>query len=281
MLSYRHGYHAGNFADVLKHTVLALALRALTRKPKPLLYLETHAGAGLYDLGSPQAAQNREYRGGIGRVWRQTQAIPEASPYLEAVRAVNPGAQDLRYYPGSPRVARRQLRPGDRMVLCELHPAEVRRLAAEFAGDRQVSVRAADGYQALSALLPPPERRGLTLIDPAFELRDETARQVAGLVGAVSRFATGCYALWYPIRLRQDVDRLHRAVVDSGIRRVLVAELCVHAEDVPLGLNGSGVLLVNPPWRLDEELGRLLPWLQDRLARQGAGSHRLHWLAGE
>jgi 23S rRNA (adenine2030-N6)-methyltransferase len=285
VLSYRHAFHAGNFADVFKHAVLALLVEALGQKPKPFFFLDTHAGAGRYDLASPRARSHPEFQDGIGRVWgRAAGAPPELAPYLEAVRALNPacsgGRAPLRFYPGSPRIARHLLRPGDRMALCELHPTDHGHLAAELAGDPQVGVHHRDGYEALKALLPPPERRGLVLIDPAFERRDEWARLADGLAIAGRRWPTGVLAAWYPRYAGAPVANLQRRVAASGAGKVLVAELDVLPEDSPGGLNGAGMLIVNPPWQVDTRIVTALAWLHPRLAREGEGRYRVEWLAG-
>jgi len=286
VLGYRHIYHAGNFADVLKHAALALLVEALARKPKPFFVLDTHAGAGRYDLSSPEARSHPEFQDGIGRLWgRAATAPPALSPYLEAVRALNPacagGRAALRAYPGSPRVVRHLMRPGDRMVLCERHPADHTRLKAELAGDPQVGVHHRDGYEAIKAFLPPPEHRGLVLLDPAYEVPAEWQRAAEGLETAWRRWPAGALALWYPVMAQSAHAKLHARVVAAGLRRVLLAQLAVFPEDSPAGLNGSGVLMVNPPWRLDQTLAEVLPWLHERLSPQGAGGWRVEWLSGE
>ncbi|MGX2038657.1 23S rRNA (adenine(2030)-N(6))-methyltransferase RlmJ [Methylocaldum sp. MU1018] len=280
MLSYRHGFHAGNHADVLKHLVLTLLIRSLLRKEKPFFYLDTHAAAGRYDLGSAMARKNREYETGIGPLWKVEDAPEAVRNYLEAVRALNGGGK-LRFYPGSPRIVRHFLRPGDRMALSELHPNEVKILGEEFAGDKQVKIHHLDGYQALKALLPPPERRGVVLIDPAFELKDERRRLLDAVKDAHRRWATGIFAVWYPIQDRAAADDFLRRFKKSGIRNILVAEFGILPGDEPLRLNGSGMIVINPPWRLDQHLNDLLPWLWDRLAIEKQGAWRVEWLAPE
>jgi len=280
MLSYRHGFHAGNFADVFKHAVLSLLVQGFLRKDKPFLYLDTHAGAGRYDLGSVMAKKNSEFAGGIGRLWKQDEVPQTLRAYREAVAALNHG-QALKLYPGSPRIVRHFLRAKDRMVLCELHSKEVEHLQQEFQADRRVSVHPMDGYQALKAFLPPLERRGLVLIDPAFELKNERASLLEALGQAYKRFPTGTYAIWYPIQDRQATDWFHRQLVRSGIRSVLLAELRIFDEDAPLRLNGSGMVIINPPWQLDEHLKSLGPWLWEVLSPEGLGGFRLDWLVPE
>jgi 23S rRNA (adenine2030-N6)-methyltransferase len=277
MLSYRHAFHAGNFADVFKHLILIQLIRALQRKPTPFRLLDTHAGAGDYDLQSEPACKNREFDDGIGRLWRAQGVSAELEDYLARVRAHN-GPGPLRRYPGSPRIARALLRPDDRLVLVELHTSEYPRLKAEFAGDRQVAVHHLDGYQALRALLPPKERRGLVLLDPSYEQRTEFEAVLAGLQTLQRRWPTGIAAVWYPIIDRDVSHRFH-----AGLRRlnpapILCAELGLSPADVPRRMNGCGMIIMNPPWQLDAMLDRLLPELRQQLDRTGQGWSRLEWL---
>ena len=277
MLSYRHAFHAGNFADVFKHVLLVQLIRALQRKDKPFCLLDTHAGAGRYDLHSPPAQKNREFASGIGRLWDQTGLSPELADYVARVRALNPDGC-LRVYPGSPRLARALLRPGDRLILTELHPTDHAALKAEFAGDRQVAVHHQDGYAALKALLPPPERRGLVLLDPAYELKDEFDRLTEAVQLIHRRWANGIIALWYPILDRAPSLHWQRTLQALEIPAMLCAELGLYPYDAPLGLHGCGMIVVNPPWKLDETLERLLPELRQRLRAGDHGQTRLEWL---
>lgn len=280
-MNYRHAFHAGNFADVLKHAVLALLVRRLGEKEKPFAVLDTHGGLGLYDLFGAEALKTREAEGGIGRLLGRKDLPPALAPYLEAVRAANEGAEGpIRFYPGSPRLVRSLLRPRDRQTVCELHPQDAALLASEFRGDRQVTVKAMDGWTAVRALLPPPERRGLVLIDPPFEEVGEFHRLHKALREGHRRFATGQFVLWYPIKDRREVAAFLADLATTGIRRQLVAELSVRAED-PAVLSGSGLVLVNPPWQMDETLAGLLPWLAEVLAQGKGGGFRLDWLVPE
>lgn len=283
-MNYRHLYHAGNFGDVLKHAVLSLLLRALRRKETPFCYLETHAGAGRYDLLCDAAQKTGEYRQGIAHLWGLSPVAEDLAAYLDAyldaVRSVNQGGE-LRFYPGSPRIARFLMRPQDRMVLMDLHPEELAALKSEFAGDRQVAIHHQDGYAGLKALLPPKERRGLVLIDPPFERPDEWEQALSGLKLALGRWPTGIYAVWYPIKDRRSVQRWQRRMVQIGSAKILLAELSVYPEDVPQRLNGCGMLIVNPPWQLDERLKGLLPRLLALLAVGEGGSARVQWLVPE
>lgn len=278
-MNYRHVFHAGNFADVFKHAVLSLLLKSLHRKDAPFCYLDTHAGAGRYDLDSAAAQKTGEFRDGILRIW-EAEPLPELADYLAAVRGLNPG-KALRYYPGSPVVARFFLRPRDRMVLLELQPEECAQLKTQFAGDRRVTVLAQDGYAGLKALLPPKERRGLVLIDPPYEADGEYARVVDGLRVAHARWDSGTYALWYPVKDRPPVERFHRALMTTGIRKMLLAEFAPYPEDASFRLNGCGMIVINPPWQLDEALRSLLPGLLEVLRQHPSGRTAVSWLVPE
>jgi 23S rRNA (adenine2030-N6)-methyltransferase len=265
-MNYRHGYHAGNFADVLKHTALCELLRLLTAKDKKLFVLDTHAGAGGYDLGSGLARRTGEAEAGIARLIASPRAgmPPAAACYLAAVAAYDrkfgPAGGGVRRYPGSPRLVRAALRPGDRFIACELQPAEALALKREFAGDRAVEVRQADGYKVLKAQLPPPERRGLVLIDPPFETADEFERLLRALRQGVRRFATGCYALWYPIK-----DEAAAAFAgELAAFKPLTLELHLDAIE-PGKLAACALAVINPPWRFEEAMREALPWIAERL----------------
>ena len=279
MLSYRHAFHAGNHADVFKHLVLTLLVRSLLNKDKPFFYLDTHAGAGRYHLNSEMAKKNREFDTGIGKLWREHRLPDVVQPYMDAVRMTNPG-RELHWYPGSPRVVRPWLRESDRVTLCELHPSDASIITTEFAGDRLVRIETVDGYHALKAMLPPPERRGLIHIDPPYELRDERRRVLNAVSEGYRRWATGIYAIWYPIQDRATADDFLRRFKRLGIPKVLAAELCIQPNE-PLRLNGSGMIIINPPWLLESQLKEALPWLWEKLASGGEGRWRVEWLAGE
>lgn len=283
MLSYRHGFHAGNFADVQKHAVLTLLVQALLRKEAPFCYLDTHAGAAVYDLQSALSRKTDEYQTGIGHLWERDDTPPEAAAYLAAVHALNQqrGENGLRYYPGSPWLVEHLRRAQDRMVLCELHTTEAPLLQEAFARHRRLAVHHMDGYQALRAFLPPPERRGLVLIDPAYERADEFRRATEALVAAWQRWPTGIFALWYPIARRDALADFYRRITDSGMRKVLRAELGIARDDVPHRLNGSGLIIVNPPWQVDGQIRALQDWLWKTLAVDRAGEARLDWLVPE
>jgi 23S rRNA (adenine2030-N6)-methyltransferase len=279
MLAYRHLFHAGNFADVFKHALLARLLIALGRKEKPFFYLDTHAGIGRYDLTHPWAQKAREYENGIGRVWERKD-IPEALvPYMDAVRAENPGGK-LRFYPGSPLIALGLRRPDDRMVFTELNRKDCAELQALLARERNVAVQLMDGYQALKAFLPPRERRGLVFIDSSFDRAQEFTRIVRALEDAHWRWATGIYAIWYPLMEPGAMVGFARNLERTGIRKILRLELRVAPEDAPY-TSGCGVLVVNPPWKFDSEARPLLDWLWRALSVDGAGGASVSWLVRE
>ncbi len=279
MLSYRHAFHAGNFADVLKHTVLVALVQSLRRKEKPFFYLDTHAGAGRYDLTTAVAEKTGEWRDGIGLLLANKGKGPVLTrAYLNLVKAMSRKGS-LRYYPGSPRLVRELLRPQDRMWLCELHPRDIEALRREFANDRQVKVAFDDGFQAVKALLPPKARRGLVLFDPAYEVKSDYRTVVEVMMQGYQRFATGMFAIWYPLVERAAVERLWKLVAKSGVARALVVEHSV-AIDGCGGMTGSGMIVVNPPWQFDEQMGETLPWLAEVLSPAGGGAFQLEWLVG-
>lgn len=275
MLSYRHAFHAGNFADVLKHLVLVRLLDYLTAKDAPLLFVDTHAGAGSYDLTGAAARKTGEVEGGLARLWDRNDLPEPLARYLALVREHN-GPGPLARYPGSPWLAARLLRPGDRLVAFELHPAEVGPLANLANGDRRLRVLREDGFAGLTGLLPPPERRGLVLLDPSYEVKEDYRRVVETLRGAHRRFATGVYAIWYPVVDRRRIEALERAVVAAGIQRVHQVELGVGRGR----MRECGMLIVNPPWTLVPEMETCLPWLAGVLG-EGRGRWQSRVLASE
>lgn len=285
-MNYRHAYHAGNFADVVKHAVLALLVEHLRAKPAPFCVLDTHAGIGRYDLASAEALRTGEAAAGILRAFAARDRLPVSlAPYLEAVSALNGDGQRKpddrpRWYPGSPRLVRALMREEDRLVLVELHPEDAATLKREFSGDRQVAIHRMDGYLALKAHLPPRERRGLVLVDPPFEAPDEFGRLVDGLLLAHRRWPGGIKALWYPIKERPAVWRFHDALERSGVPKLLSIEVTVHPEDTHQRLNGTGLIVANPPWRLEETLGEALPALHREMGAEGGGV-RIEWLVPE
>ena len=276
MLSYRHGFHAGNHADVLKHVALVSMLRILTRKDKPILVVDTHAGAGSYSLEQGFAAKNAEFRNGIDMLWGRNDLPEPVADYLAQVRAMNPNGV-LRYYPGSPRIALGLLRPQDRLRLFELHSTEGSILAEQFAqGGRRATVTAGDGFAGLKAVLPPPSRRGLVLIDPSYELASDYRAVVAALRDGLQRFATGTYVVWYPLLQRRESselpDRLRRA---AGADWVDIALQVKAPTPEGRGLHGSGMFIVNPPWTFSGQMRGIMPWLAQALAQDATASFRL------
>jgi len=281
-VNYRHAYHAGNFADVFKHALLIVLIEALKLKPKPLCYVDTHAGAGRYNLHDGLAQRTGEFTEGVMRVMAQPRVPGPLQPYVDLIHALNPdaSAHALDVYPGSPMIAARLLRPIDRLQLCELQDEEVGALRTEFANDPRVAVHQRDGYAALAALLPPKERRGLILIDPPFEQQEqEFATIETALAAAFEKFATGVYAVWYPIKLRTHVAPFHRWLRGCGREKILVAELLLHPDDSNLRLNGCGLAIVNTPWQVDKRIADMLPLLQRNLTQGRFGGQRVEWLA--
>ncbi len=280
MLAYRHQFHAGNFADVFKHALLAQLVLALAQKDKPFFCLDTHAGTGRYDLAHEWARKNAEYKEGIARVWGKEDAPPELSPYLDAVRAENPDGK-LKYYPGSPRIARRFMRANDRLALTELNKKDCETLGKLFANDRQVQVRLCDGYRALKALLPPTERRGLVFIDSSFDRAQEFKRLTDGFAGGYRKFATGVYALWYPLMDATAMHAFERRVAATGIRKILQLEIAVRNLGFSGSVRGCGMLVANPPFGFEAVARKILAWLWPLLARDGEGGQQVKWLVAE
>ena len=283
-MNYRHAYHAGNFADVLKHAVLALVIEHLKRKEAPFRVIDTHAGAGRYQLTSVEAAKTGEWRDGIGRLLdKDAKPLPaevarRLQPYLDAVRSGSAGA--IASYPGSPCLALNLMRRQDRLIANELHEEERARLEAVVGRDARAKVMALDGWVALKSLLPPKERRGVVLIDPPFEEERELERLTAGLEEAIARFATGTYLAWYPIKDEKPVERFRKAIAAMALPKPpLYAELLIRPPRDPDILNGCGLVVVNGPYTLEDDLRVVLPELSRRLARAPGASHRLGRLA--
>lgn len=267
-MNYQHGFHAGGFADVLKHATLTNLIGALSAKDKPYLIIDTHGGRGGYDLMG-QGGVTMEWKAGIGRLLPIGKPPAAIADYVRIVRAydkkfgsftVKP-AEKVRYYPGSPRIARAMLRPGDRLVVAELHPRESVFLKREFAGDKAIEIREEDGYGLLKSMLPPPERRALVLIDPPYEARDETADAVAAIGHGLRRFATGVYALWYPIKDMAFVKALHEAVIALDPPETIAVHVQMMRMSMPRMLVGSGMVVINPPWKFADTMRELAPWL--------------------
>lgn len=285
-LNYRHAFHAGNFADVVKHVGLSLALERLNAKPGSWRYIDSHAGAGLYDLDGDEARRNPEWRDGVGRIWASLhtappQVVAALDPFVKALRAVNADAP--RFYPGSPVIAQAMARPGDAIRLCELHAPSAESLKAAMGRDERVKIEARDGYEALPAYLPPPERRGLVLIDPPFEegtadRRLDFERMQAALLRALRRWPAGSYFLWRPLKDVRQAAAFDAALASSLAEaakitpdKLLVADLWTRDLTSEGGLAGAGLVMVNPPYQVREKLAVLMPWLA-RLMAQGEGA---------
>ncbi|AMG03344.1 23S rRNA (adenine(2030)-N(6))-methyltransferase RlmJ [Vibrio mimicus] len=279
MLSYRHSFHAGNHADVLKHIVQSLILNSLQQKEKPFVYHDTHSGVGRYDLTHEWSEKTGEYKQGIARLWQQDNIPAELDSYLDAIRQLNQG-ETLRYYPGSPLVARAHLREQDRMVLTELHPSDYPLLEQEFHRDRQVSIYKEDGFARLKASLPPQERRGLVLIDPPYELAKEYRDVVQAIAQSYKRWATGIYAIWYPVVNRCDIDDMLEGLQGLGIRKILQIELGVSPDTNERGMTASGMIVVNPPWTLESQMQTILPFLKQAIA-PATGHYKVEWVVPE
>ncbi|PKM30685.1 MAG: 23S rRNA (adenine(2030)-N(6))-methyltransferase RlmJ [Gammaproteobacteria bacterium HGW-Gammaproteobacteria-11] len=279
-MNYRHSYHAGNHADMLKHAILLRMAQLLQRKDAPYCYLDSHAGTGLYDLAAEAAGKTGEYLDGIARLWSRSDLPPMIAALRDAVAQHNPDGQ-LRYYPGSPQLMADLLREQDRMILSELHPEDAELLRQNFAYNPQVAVHQRDGYELPKAFLPVVEKRALWLLDPPFEKTDDLSRSVKAMQLAIQRMRQTVIALWYPIKDQRLLRDFYRQVSTAELPKVLRVELNVRPADNAMGLNGSGLMLVNPPWPLWEELDQVLPWLADQLAQSGAGDWRMDWLVGE
>jgi 23S rRNA (adenine2030-N6)-methyltransferase len=281
-MNYRHAFHAGNFADVFKHAVLTRILIHLREKPAPFRVIDTHAGAGLYNLSGAESIRSGEWRGGIGRVidvnWDPA-VHALLAPYLDAVLAFNRSAK-LRRYPGSPMLALQLMRPQDRLIACELEPKAATALVRELGPDRRAKVLVINGWTGLNAYVPPKERRGLVIVDPPYEEKDEFTRLARCVESAHRKWRTGCYMLWYPIKARSDPDTLAKRIRRAGIAKVLRAEILLMPPH-PNRLTGAGLIIVGPPWTLENELKQMLPALGSALGQAAGSGFTLDWLAGE
>jgi 23S rRNA (adenine2030-N6)-methyltransferase len=280
MLSYRHAFHAGNHADVLKHCVLLQLLRHFNEKEKAYWVIDTHAGAGSYRLDSDQATKNREFADGIARLWERTDLPPALADYVGAVRAFN-GGETLRRYPGSPRLCMQAMRAQDRLRLFELHSSDAALLRKEFArafpkDAHRFAIVEGDGFASIKSVLPPPPRRGLVLMDPAYEDKRDYLRAVAAMKEALGRFATGTYALWYPQLPRGEWRMMLEKLKKLDADRWLHATLVVKGPGAEgFGMHGSGLFVINPPWTLRRDLEATLPFLAQALAQDEAAAYEL------
>jgi len=276
MLSYRHAFHAGNHADVLKHCLLVAMLRHLNNKDKPWWYVDTHAGAGIYDLDAAHARKTAEFETGIARLWERSDLPEMVADYVAMVRDLNPNGT-LRLYPGSPWLASRIMRPGDQMRLFELHSTDVQLLRHTFSeSSRHIKAEATDGFLGLKAVLPPQPKRGLILIDPSYEIKDDYRREIAALKDSLARFPTGTYAVWYPMLQRDEARQLPEKLKRLPVTSWLHASLTVQTPSKEgFGMHGSGLFVVNPPWQLADNLKAVMPWLVQVLGQDGGATYRL------
>jgi 23S rRNA (adenine2030-N6)-methyltransferase len=272
VLSYRHAFHAGNFADVLKHSVLTLVLEYMTRKDKGFYYIDSHSGAGMYQLADEYAQKTGEYKDGIAKLI-ENDDLPEAiQPYIDLVKILNEDAIDdngeITLYPGSPGIARQFTRRQDSAHLFELHPADIEHLHEYSQRWNKSHVKQSDGYQGVLGLVPPPNRRGVVLIDPPYELKEDYIKAVRTIVNAYKKFATGTYILWYPVVKRELVEQMENAFKKSDVRNVLQVEYRQKADTQEYGMTGTGLFIVNPPWQLTQQLEEILPYLIEKLGNK-------------
>ena len=283
-MNYHHAFHAGNFADVFKHAILIGLLDAMKAKDTPFCYVDTHAGAGKYDLRDEAPQKTGEFVDGVQRLL-VADSLPESlRPYFDLIRAANVDHPQgrLHTYPGSPLIASMLMRSGDRAILCETQDDEFKQLKALFERDARIGVHQRDGYAALAGFVPPKERRGIVLIDPPFEAQEAEFRTIGkALDAAYLRWPTGVYAIWYPIKLRRTLLRFYRWFATKGIKKTLAVELLVQDDDSPLRLNGCGMVIVNAPWQFDRWIETLLPDLVRLLARDARAQGRTEWLVKE
>ena len=268
MLSYRHAFHAGNFADVLKHSVLSLVLDYMTRKEKGFCYIDSHSGAGMYQLTDEYAQKTSEYKDGIAKIINDDNAPESLEPYLSLIRSLNLNStlsNDLEIYPGSPGIAKAFVRRQDSSHLFELHPTDIQHLEDFCLRWRKVFVKQTDGYQGILGLLPPPSRRGVVLIDPPYELKEDYQKAVNTIIKAYTKFSTGTYILWYPVVKREQVNAMENAFSKSSVKNVLQVEFCLENDNDEYGMTGTGLFIVNPPWQLAAQMTEVLPYLKEKM----------------
>ena len=264
---------------MVKHIVQSLILDTLKNKEKPFIYHDTHSGVGRYDLTHEWSEKTSEYKQGVARIWNKENYPEDIQSYLDSIKELN-NSETLRYYPGSPRVARAQLRPQDRMILTELHPSDYPLLEQEFHRDRQVKIYKEDGFKRLKASLPPKERRGLVLIDPPYELAREYRDVVNAIAQSHKRWATGIYAIWYPVVNRYDIDDMIKGLERLGIPKILQIELGVSPDTNEHGMTASGMIVINPPWKLESQMNEILPFLKEAIA-PATGHYKVEWIVPE
>jgi len=281
MLSYRHAFHAGNFADVLKHNVLTLVLDYMTLKEKGFHYIDSHSGAGMYQLSDEYAQKTGEYKDGIAKLVNELN-LPEAlQPYLNLIKELNPDSDssELDYYPGSPGIAKRFMRRQDSTHLFELHSTDIQHLNDFCYRWKKVFVKQSDGYQGVLGLLPPPSRRGVVLIDPPYELKEDYQKAVSTIIKAYKKFATGTYILWYPVVKRALIDEMKTTFTHSDVKNLLQIEFCLSADTDEYGMTGSGMFIVNPPWQLAKQMAEVLPYLKEKLGNSDSSFTIKHLIA--
>lgn len=278
MLSYRHSFHAGNFADVIKHIVVIEILEHLVTKDSPFDYIDTHAGAGVYDLSSKHASKLQEYTQGVGKLNKAK--WPELSRYFDILKKYN-SSSELSHYPGSPMIAVDFLRAKDRAWLFEMHPVDAELLAKNMANDKRIKVMREDGYKGLLALLPPISRRGLILIDPSYEMKTDYDQVVDTVIKAHRKFSTGTYATWYPVVDRKRIEQLENRFKESGIKKIQRFELAIADDSRGKGMSAAGMIVINPPWKLMDKMSQLLPKLVDVLGVDDGAFYKCDVLVGE
>jgi len=268
MLSYRHAFHAGNFADVLKHSVLTLVLNYMTRKDKGFSYIDSHAGAGMYQLNDEYAQKTGEYKNGIEKLINANDLPDSLIDYIQLIKTSNrqeTGSEQLSLYPGSPGIAKQILRRQDNAHLFDLHPTDINLLTEFCQRWKKSFVKQADGYQGVLALVPPPSRRSVVLIDPPYELKEDYPKAVNTIIKAYQKYATGTYILWYPVVTRVLVNEMAQRFISSSVKNVLQVEFCLSPDTNEYGMTGTGLFIVNPPWQLSQQLNEILPYLQTKL----------------
>jgi len=285
LLSYRHAFHAGNFADVLKHSVLALVLDYMTRKEKGFCYIDSHSGAGMYQLADEYAQKTGEYKDGIAKIINDEDAPESLEPYLSLIRSLNLASgsdqnNELEVYPGSPGIAKAFARRQDSSHLFELHPTDIQHLTDFCQRWRKVFVKQSDGYQGVLGLLPPPSRRGVVLIDPPYELKEDYQKAVKTIIKAYAKFSTGTYILWYPVVKRELVTAMQEDFTKSEVKNLLQVEFCLSPDTQEYGMTGTGLFIVNPPWQLTAQLKEILPYMKAKLGDDNT-SYTLNQLIAE
>ncbi|MGZ9899770.1 23S rRNA (adenine(2030)-N(6))-methyltransferase RlmJ [Shewanella gaetbuli] len=280
MLSYRHGFHAGNYADVLKHSMLLQVIKSMQKKNKPYVYIDTHAGAGAYSLTDDFAQKTGEYLDGVAKLWDNTNLPTALADYVEAVKLFNGEYDELSVYPGSPSVVDAQLREQDRMLLHELHGTDHDLLAEFFEQDKQVKVIKGDGLKGLIAAVPPLERRAVILIDPSYEIKSDYIDVANTIIKAHKKFATGVFMLWYPVVKREQTEAMLNLLKNSGIKKQLRIEQAINADSDEFGMTAAGLWIINPPWQIDELATEALTYLEPLLGHAD-GHVKVEWEVGE